>query len=444
MAEETVAQAGLAPNVIAANAEVEASKAREVKGKASAEKWGKVAAASLGVGEAPAEPAAPAEKPRAKDGKFVAEKGKAKEKTDGKKAEAKAAPEAAAAVPKPAKQGDVGVATGTEKRDAGADEAVSPGPEVPEFSGGLGKAKRLAREGKIADALKLIDLDPDKIPGGAWASWRTANAKRDAEIHKRETDIITAHQKVQSEARELVAQLRPFAEAKTAVESGDEDRAFELIFGKTVDVWQRERLARMHRGDLSKDPAVAEATRRAKAAEDDAKQLRRDLEERDQKAAERDAEAARERRQGEYREELKEQFAGSDDARLARAAELPWFIRMVHKEQLDSYKFDPHSRQEDYLTVEEAIERVYDPERLTATQWKQLTGGLDPTVERDPGTITQVATDRRANDVKRVAKAPTSLSRSATVEAAPERRRTEKESLAHWSGIAQKLAQQGK
>ena len=418
----------------------DAAKARAAKEKASADKWGAVAAASLGVGEAPAEAAAPAEKPRAADGKFVADKSKAKEKTNGKTTEANASPEA---VRKPANQ--PAKPTDSAPGNGGDDPAQAAPADAEPFTGGLGKAKRLAREGKIADALKLIDLDPEKIPGGAWASWRTANAKRDAEIARREADIVQAHQKVKDEARQLVAELRPLAEAKAAVESGDEEQAFQLIFGKSSDQWQREKLAKMHRGDLSKDPAVLEAQRQAKEARDAAAKLREELEERDRKAAERDQQAAQERRQVEYREELKEQFAAHDDARIRAAAELPWFIKMVHKEQLDSYKFDPDTRQEDYLTVEEAIERVYDPERLTAAQWKQLTGGLSPTAERDPGTITPVATDRRANDVKRAPlRAPTSLSRSATVEAAPERRRTPEESLKHWSGLATKFAAQGK
>ena len=446
MPPETTAPAPVATPAAPA---ADTAAARAAKEKASADKWGAVAAASLGVGEAPEAEPAPAEKPRAKDGKFVADKSKAKEKTDGKATEAKAAPEAVLngkEKPKLAANGRVAEADGKAGGKA-VEEPAASGVEVepqPEFVGGLGKAKRLAREGKVAEALKLIDLDPEKIPGGAWASWRKANDKRDAEIARKEADILEAHQKVKDEARELVAQLRPFAQAKEALESGDEDRVFELVFGKTVDEWQRGRLAKMHRGDLSKDPAVVEATRRAKAAEDHAAQLRKELEERDQKTAEREQQAAVEKRQVEYREELKEQFAASDDPRLQAAAELPWFIKMVHKEQLDSYKFDPRTRQEDYLTVEEAIERVYDPERLTAAQWKQLTGELSSTVERVPGTKTQVATDRRVNDVKRVAQAPTSLSRSATVEAAPERRRSEKESLAYWSGQAAKTAAQGK
>jgi len=453
MAEETTQATTAAPG---ADTAAVAAKAQAAKDKASAEKWGAVAAKSLGVDtgadtEAVEAPAS-GEKPRGKNGQFLPEKGKAKEKTDGKKTEAKAAPEAAAAVSKlggkDAKEPGGNEAEGVGGKDlpggkeGESGEATAAG--VPEFSGGLGKAKRLAREGDIAGALKLIDLDLDKIPGGVWASLRKFHHEEKAKVHKRESDVIAAHQKVQSEARELVAQLRPFAEADAALKAGDEDRVFEIIFGKSVDEWQRGRLAKMHRGDLSKDPAVSDLTRRLDAERLERQKLEKRLEERDQAAAERDRKAAADAAGAKYRDDLTERMAGSGDERLAAAAEHPWFIKMVHDERLKHYRYDETTDTEDCISEEEAIEAVYDPERLTAAQWKQLTGGLDPTVERDPSTITRVATDRRVNDVKRVAKAPTSLSRSATVEAAPERRRSDKESLAHWSGIAQKLAQQGK
>ena len=419
--------------------------ARAAKEKASADKWGAIAAASLGVGEAPeAEPAPAAEKPRAKDGKFVADKSKAKEKTDGKATEAKAAPEAVLngkAKPKVAADGRVaeaagkaGAATVEEPAESGA----APEP-APEFVGGLGKAKRLAREGKVAEALKLIDLDPEKIPGGAWAAWRKANNAKEAELVAAHRKVEEQREAVKATARELVAQLRPFAEAKQALDAGDDDRVFELVFGKTADQWQRERLARMHRGDLRKDPAVVDVLKRLDAEKAEREKLQRQLQERDEEAkAEREKAAIQQARQA-YREQLKSNLEASADPRLQAAASLPWFIKMVHEERLKSY----NEETDDCLSEEEAIEAVYDENRLTVAQWKQLTGGLDPTVERGQDTKNPVATDRRANDVKR-AQAPTSLTRSATVEAAPERRRSEKESLEYWSAKASKFAAQGK
>jgi len=453
MADETTTQAATAA------AAADAAKARADKDKASAEKWGKVAAEALGVEEAAAAAEAPApaagDKPRGKNGQFLPEKGKAKERThDAAKAQAKA--ETTPAVPKVKAGESARNVVATDDAVARGDEAAGgkrgDSPTSPEaertdgggFTGGLGKARRLAREGNIAEALKLIDLDPEKIPGGAWASWRNANAKKAAEIHKRESDIIAAHQKVQSEAREIVANTRKFAEAKDALDAGDEERVFELVFGKSSDQWQREKLAKMHRGDLSKDPAVSDLTRRLDAERAERQKLEKRLEERDQKAAEQERTATLERSGARWREDFTERLAESGDERLATAAKLPWFVRMVHAELLKNYTYDEVTDTEDCISEEEAIEAVYDPERLTAAQWKQLTGGLSPTGERDPGTLTQVATDRRAHDVKRVLKAPTILSRHATVEAAPERRRSPEESLKHWSSIGQKHASEGK
>ena len=356
-------------------------------------------------GDEPAE----GEKPRGADGKFLP----SKDKKDGKAKAEKAAPQAA----KPAK---VGKEAAAEPADRPAADVVRPDSDsVPEFAGSLGKAKRLVHEGKIAEALKLIDCDPEKIPGGQWAAWRKENRKKEAEVLAAHAEVERKHEAVKSEARELVAQLRPFAEAQKAIQEGDEDAAFQLMFGKSVDEWQRERLARMHRGDLRKDPVVSEFAKKLEAEKAERVKLQKMLEDRDEQARQREEQATIERRQGEYREELKEQLSASADERLQRAADLPWFVKLVHQEQLDSYKFDPRTKHEEYLTVDEAIERVYDPERLTAAQWKQLTGEHDSSEKRVPGTQNQVVSDRRGSDVKRVAKAPTTLSRSEAADPTP-------------------------
>lgn len=364
------------------------------------------------------------EKPRdEKTGKFLPQKAK-----DGKAKTEKAAAKAAKPEAKPAKEG--ASAKPAEKSDDGLDSAG-----VPEFAGSLGKARRLAKEGKIAEVLEMVGLSADKIPGGQWAAWRKENAKEMAKLRAREADVVAAHEQVKNEARDLVAQLRPFAEAKQAIGIGDEDAAFQLMFGKSVDEWQRERLARMHRGDLRKDPVVSEFQKKLDAEKAERVKLQKMLEERDQQAQEREEQAAIAKRQAEYREELKGQLADSGDARLARAAELPWFVKMVHDEQLKSYKFDPVTKHEDYLTVEEAIERVYDPERLTAAQWRQLTGESDSSEKRDPGTQTQVASDRRGTDVKRAAKAPLALSRSEAADPTPRPTMSTEQRIAYYSNL---------
>lgn len=442
--EETAVQA---PAPVAAP--VDASAARAAKEKASADKWASEAVKAMEAKEGgkaePVEAEKPAEKPRAKDGKFVADKAKAKEKSDGEKTEAKAKAEAV-----PGKDGAPNGRMAKPAAEAGAEANEKPAEggakdePAHEFSGGLGKAKRLVREGKIADALKLIDCDPERIPGGQWAAWRKENRRKESELVEAYKEVERQREAVKSEARELVAQLRPFAEAKQALDAGDDDKVLEIIFGKTVDAWQRERLGKMHRGDLSKDPAVAEAKRLANESKAEAERLRKELEERDRKAAEREQRAEAERAQAAYREDLKGRLAESGDPRLERAAELPWFVKMVHQARLDSYKFNPHTGQEDCLSEDEAIEQVYDPERLTAAQWQQLTGELDSSAKRDHGAKNHADTDRRGTDVKRALRAPTSLSRSATVEAAPERRRSPADAAKHWGSIGQRLANEGK
>jgi hypothetical protein len=342
-----------------------------------------------------------------------------------------------AAKPKVAANGRVAEAAG--KAEPAAVKEPAEGSEAdkqtPEFAGGLGKARRLFKEGKIAEGMKLVGLDPERVPNGMWVALRKETDKREAQILSAHAKVEEQREEVKREARELVAQLRPFAEAQQALQSGDEDKVFELIFGKTVDEWQRERLGRMHRGDLRKDPVVSEFAKKLEAEKAERIKLQRLLEERDAQAQQREEQAAIERRQGEYREELKGQFESSGDARLQRAASLPWFVKAVHDEQLKSYKFDTDTRQEDYLTVDEAIERVYDKRRLTAAQWEELTDGLASSEKRDPGTLNQVASVRRGSDVKRAAKAPTTLSRSEAADPTHRPEMDDEQRLAYYANL---------
>ena len=421
------------------------ARAKSEKERASAEKWAAVAVDALnGKKTEEAEEPAPEPKPAAKakektSGKETTKEAQPKEKQRG--ADGKFLSEAAksAAAEKPAGVAPVAKGVKPEVRpDAEGSGTADKGGEEPEAGtaasefGGLGKAKRLAREGDVAGAMKLIGLDPEKIPGGQWAAWRKENAKKEARVMEAHAEVERQRAQVKNEARELVSQLRPFAEAKQAIESGDEDAAFQLMFGKSVDEWQRGRLARMHRGDLSKDPAVTELTKRLDAERAERLKLEQTLREREERAT-------AERTQAEYMQSLKSRIADHADERVAAAAELPWFVKMVRDERLRYY--DP--RTDTSISEEEAIENVFDEDRLTVAQWKQINGGLDPS-GRAPSTQNRESSDRRGTDVKRAPKAPLSLSRSATVEAAPEQRRDSKQSLEHWSGIASKLAAQGK
>lgn len=342
-----------------------------------------------------------------------------------------------AAKPKVAANGRVAEAAG-KAEPAPVKEPADSGEtdkQTPEFTGGLGKFRRLLNEGKVDQAFKAAGLDANKVPNGMWKALRIESDKREREIEAAHAEVQSQREAFHVEARQVSEKLRPFAEAADAYAAGDEDKVFELIFGKTVDVWQRERLARMHRGDLRKDPVVAEFNAKLAAERAEREKLVKLLEERDAAEKQRADEAAVESRRAEYREELKEQFESSGDQRLQRAASLPWFVKMVHDEQLKSYKFDPRSKQEDYLTVDEAIERVYDPERLTAAQWKQLTGELDSSEKRVPGAQTQVASDRRGNDVKRVAKAPTTLSRSEAADPTHRPEMDDEQRLAYYANL---------
>jgi hypothetical protein len=399
---------------MAKSAEKWASEAKKADDAKAADQAADLAAAR---GEAPAQ----ADKPRGKNGQFLPEKGK---KDAARRGSDKGAGDPAGKEP----------VAGAEpaRADERGNDGGAPKDAPPELSGGLGKAKRLAREGKIAEALKLIDLDPERVPGGAWAAWRKENARKERELLAAHGEVERQRETLRGEARELVSQLRPFAEAKAAIDAGDEETAFQLVFGKSVDEWQRARLAKMHRGDLSKDPAVAALTKRLDAEAAERQKLQKQLEERDAAIAAERAKAEQARAQQAYRDGLKERLESSGDPRLERAAALPWFVKMVHDERLKHYRYDAETGTEDCISEEEAIDAVYDEERLTVAQWKQLTGGLDPHGNRDPGTLNQATTDRRAIDVKRAAKAPTSLSRSSAAEAAPIRKRDAKESLNYW------------
>lgn len=428
-----------------AQAAIDTAKADHAKPSVSesAEKWAKeaqkvieadeaksrAATAAAEAGSAPeaAEKSAKAdgEKPRGPDGKFLPEGGKPKEKAnaDKQKTEAKAAPEA---VQKPSARGDRADGKG------GNDPAEAQAPAAEPLAGSLGKAKRLVREGDIGGALELIGLSVDQIPGGVWASMRKHHQKREHELVAAHEEIQRQREDIRSEARALVEQLRPFAEAKAALESGDEDKVFEVIFGKSVDDWQRERLARMHRGDTRKDPAYAEILKRLDAEKAERERLEKSLRE------ERET-AAVQRAQAKYIEDLKGRIANHPDERVAAAASLPWFVEAVRDERRKHY--DP--RTDTSISEEEAIELVFDEERLTVAQWRQLTGGHSSHGVRDPGTQTQATTGRPGTDVKRAAKAPTTLSRSAAAEAAPAVKRSAKESLEYWAREGQEALEKG-
>lgn len=360
--------------------------------------------------EGAAEGGSTGERPRGPDGKFLPEKkAKAKGKDDasGKK-EDKAASEA---VPKPAAHSGGGAGEGS------ADSAEDPTPAPEPLTGGLGKARRLAQEGKLGEALKMIGVDAEKLTSGQWGAWRKENARREREIVAAHQEVERQRESVKAEARQLVAELRPYAEAAEALKSGDEDRVFEIIFGKSVDEWQRERLGRMHRGDLRKDPVVTELKKLFEAEKTERQKLEQRLLEREEAEKLERAKAEQQRAQETYRADLAARLADSGDPRLERAASLPWFVQKVHQLRLDSYRIDPMTGREDCLSEEEAIEAAYDEDKLTVAQWKQLTGSLPAAANRGPDTQNQVATDRRGTDVRRAAKAPTTLSRSEAADA---------------------------
>lgn len=396
--------------------------ARAAKEKASADKWAAKAVEAMNAGKSEPAEEAPAEKPRAKDGKFATSKEKsavaAKPKVDPDSAVAK----------------DVGKAE-AKPADAAADKEPADKAEAqPELVGSLGKARRLAREGKYEEAAKLIDLPLDKIPGSHWAAWRRENAKKESQILEAHAVVKREREALEADARQIVSEFKPYVAAKKAYEAGDYEEFFKLTTGEDLNTFQRKALAKLHGApSVAKDPAVLELRAQLEAERKERVALQQKLDQEKQQAEARKVHA-------EYVEGLKGRIAEYPDERVAAAAEKPWFVKLVLDERRKHY--DPNT--DTSITEEEAIERVFDEERLTVAQWRDLTGGLSSSGERAAGTLNRLETDRRANDVKRVAKAPTSLSRSATVEAAPERRRTEKESLAHWSGLASKFAAQGK
>ncbi len=399
---------------------------------ASANKWAAEAVKALEAGEAKQKAAAaeagePAQAERPRDPvtkQFLPTK---KGKTDAKPKEAKAAP-AAEAVPKPtAPSGDAPTGSDDPAEAASAD----PAP----LAGSLGKVKRLVNEGKIADAFKLIGLDPEKLTGGMWKSWRHENKKKEAELVAASEAIETKRQEFHAEARRLHGDLRHLAQAKDAIDAGDDEAAFKLLWGKSAAEWQREQLMALTKGGAppKKDPQIAEALAEARAARERAEKLEADL-----KAERASADAARV--QSQFLTDLKGRLADHADERVSAAAEKPWFVKLVRDELRSHY--DPHT--DTSIPEDEAIELVFDPERLTASQWRELTGGLDPSGQRDPRTSNGAVTDHRGNDAKRAAKPLTSLSRSAAAEATPAVKRDEKASREYWATEGARLASQGK
>jgi len=365
-----------------------------------------------GAAAAPAaEPAAPSAEERGLEliAKHVASTEAALlDEKDAEQAEAEEKPEEA---PKGKQRGADGKFLKAGEKPAPA-EPVKPGEKpvekAPEVVGGIGKAQRLVREGKIADALNLIGLDPEKLDGPKWAAWRHENKKASASIGESRQQVEQQAGQVQQFAQQLVRDFQPMIHAKQAWANEDYDAAMQLAFGVDLNTFQRRALASMANPGAGKDPAVV-ATRQELYA------LKQELARRDQAAAAQYQQATVDGTRQEYWNNLTSELKGADDVRISKAAERELFVREVFAIQKQHY--DPQS--DSTLPALEAAELAYERMHGEFAEWEDVFGGGSSTdAKRDRGAKTPAATGPGGIQVRRAQK-PTSLNPSQAAEASP-------------------------
>src|SRR5262245_33175955 len=93
-----------------------------------------------------------------------------------------------------------------------AEPGATPGPatkkpvEDPEKPGPSAdsKARRLVREGKLAEAMQTIGLDPSKLESPKWAAWRKENDRAAAAISESRAQVERERAEVRQEAQSIV------------------------------------------------------------------------------------------------------------------------------------------------------------------------------------------------------------------------------------------------
>lgn len=144
-----------------------------------------------------------------------------------------------------------------EELEAGPPEDEEDEPQKPETDvvdkGALAKARRLFKEGEIAEALEVAGFDIDKI-NPTTKQWKAvkryvADAKEEAQTAKANADGQIA------KVREIAASLVPLAHGAQAYANGDIALFLKLTTGDTPEEFQRKLISQLHEAPRS-DPRI--------------------------------------------------------------------------------------------------------------------------------------------------------------------------------------------
>lgn len=326
----------------------------------------------------------------------------------------------AGAKPKPAKpkakaepslRADAGPAGAHNPGEPGA----TPGPATEEPADDKpgpsadSKARRLVREGKIAEAMKTIGLDPSRLESPKWAAWRKHNEKVAAGIAQAQDQVARERAEVQETARGLVQSLQPFIQARQAFEKEDYEEAFRLAFGTDLNSFQRRALQKMANPGAGADPAVV-ALRKELA------DLRAERQQEREQMTQAQREADRQNRIREMWGANVAALADSGDPRMEKLSRNGKFMRMVWDIQAENYDRDTDSTSTPLEAAELALERL-EAERA---EFSEVFGGA-PASSDEHATRTRnpAATGPSGTSARRTARAVTTLNPSEAAEAAP-------------------------
>jgi hypothetical protein len=294
-----------------------------------------------------------------------------------------------------------------------AEPGATPGPATEEEKPGPSadsKARRLVKEGKIAEAMKTIGLDPSHLEGPKWAKWRHQNDKIAAAITERTQQVERERAEVQTVANRLIQDFRPFIQAKQAFEKGDYEEAFQHAFGIDLNSFQRKALQSMTQPGVAKDPVIAELRKEIASLREERKQEREQMTQAQQQAE------RQQRAQSLWNGNV-EALAESGDPRMAELSKNTKFMRMVWAIQDQSYDKSTDTWTPAVEAAEQALERL----QSEYSEWTQVFGGASASSDEN-ATRTRpnpAATGPSGTSARRTAHAVTTLNPAEAAEAAP-------------------------
>lgn len=289
------------------------------------------------------------------------------------------------------------------------DKPVTPTAEETAV-GGLGKARRLVSEGKLAEAMQLIGLDPSKLESPKWAAWRHQQEKAAKLIVETRATVERERSEVEQISKSLVRDFAPFVRAKQAFDKEDYEEAFQLAFGMDLNSFQRKALASMHGPGVAKDPVISELRKEIAALRQEREQDRQQMTDAQKQAD------LHQRRQVAWNRNVTT-LADSGDPRMATLSENPKFMRAVWAIQGQHYDESTDSTLPPLEAAELALEQI----EAEHADWSKVFGGASAPSDETATMARSVhaATGPSGTSARRTARAVTSLNPAEAAEAAP-------------------------